>query len=187
METLLGLCPLEKDLVFVSVFEDLLFTVQSLPYPHTWRGDKEFKIKEQKVLDYFTKIIDESGHEIAALIIEPLVQGAGGMRFCRPEFMREIVRLAQDNNILVIFDEVAVGFGRTGSLFACEKIGCQPDLICLSKGLTSGYMPMSVTVATETIYNAFKHDDFSYAFFTWAFIHCKSTRLCHCFGISPDL
>lgn len=150
---------------FFKVYQDLLFSNQLLPYPHTWQGDQEIEEKERVALDAFTDLIEEKGSEIAALIMEPLMQGAAGIRLCRPEFVKKIVAMAQAAGILVIFDEVAVGFGRTGHLFACQKIGCTPDLICLSKGLTAGYMPMSVTVASDRIFDAFKSEDFKKAFF----------------------
>ena len=89
------------------------------------------------------------------MILEPLVQGASGMRMCSPEFLRELVWRLQQHGVLVIFDEVMTGFGRTGRRFACETAELQPDLICLSKGLTGGFMPMSVTVASDRIFDSF--------------------------------
>ncbi|MFX7949480.1 aminotransferase class III-fold pyridoxal phosphate-dependent enzyme, partial [Acinetobacter baumannii] len=82
--------------------------------------------------------LNRHGRETAALIVEPLVQGAAGMRFCRPGFLRALVDRVRAAGALVIFDEVMTGFGRTGELFACRKAGITPDLICLSKGLTGG-------------------------------------------------
>jgi adenosylmethionine-8-amino-7-oxononanoate aminotransferase len=102
-------------------------------------------------------------HDVAALIIEPLLQGAGGMRMCRPEFLKRLVETAQAAGVLVIFDEVATGFGRTGTLFAMQQAGVVPDLVCLSKGLTSGYMPMAVTVVRDGIFDAFLGDEFDRA------------------------
>ncbi len=149
---------------FFNIYEDLMFSIEALPYPHTWDNDAEVDLKEKAALSALKNLIEKSGDEIAALIVEPLMQGAGGIRFSRLEFMKQIVSIAQQADILVIFDEVAVGFGRTGDLFACQKIGCTPDLICLSKGLTAGYMPMSVTVATDRIFEAFNSDSFKTAF-----------------------
>ena len=100
---------------------------------------------------------------VAALIVEPLLQGAGGMRMCRPEFLKRLVEIAQSVGVLVIFDEVATGFGRTGTLFAMEQAGVVPDLVCLSKGLTSGYMPMAVTVVRDKVFEAFLGEDFDRA------------------------
>jgi adenosylmethionine-8-amino-7-oxononanoate aminotransferase len=135
-----------------------------LPYVPTWEGDDVVEEKERAALKIIEEKIEAGKDEIAALIIEPLIQGAGGLRFSRPQFMKAVTEMAQKCGILVIFDEVAVGFGRTGTLFACEKIGVTPDLICLSKGLTSGYLPMSVTVATDAVYDVFLSDDPDRAF-----------------------
>ena len=104
-----------------------------------------------------------AAHTVAALIIEPLLQGAGGMRLCRPSFLKRLVKMARDAGVLVIFDEVATGFGRTGTLFAMEQADVVPDLVCLSKGLTAGYMPMAVTVAREPIFEAFLGESFERA------------------------
>lgn len=149
---------------FFSVYKDLMFSIDMLPYAETWQGDQNIEEKEHQALQLIEQTIKKKKNKIAALIVEPLMQGAGGIRLCRPEFMRQVAAIAQDNDILVIFDEVAVGFGRTGSIFACQKIGCTPDLICLSKGLTAGYLPMSVTVASDRIYDVFLSDSFKTAF-----------------------
>lgn len=159
-----GAMSVGKGCGFFDDFEGLMFEVDKVPYPFTWDGDKNIEEKERTALAYIEKTIKQQGDHIAALIVEPLMQGAGGLRFSRPEFMRAVTNMAHAHNLLVIYDEVAVGFGRTGSMFACEKIGVTPDLICLSKGLTSGYLPMSVTVATDDVYNVFLNDDPDRAF-----------------------
>ena len=84
------------------------------------------------------KLINEKKEELCAIIIEPLLQGASGMRICSIDYLQKIHNLAKENEILLIFDEVAVGFGRLGDMFASTKSGCEPDIICLSKGLTAG-------------------------------------------------
>ncbi|MGI9557106.1 MAG: aminotransferase class III-fold pyridoxal phosphate-dependent enzyme, partial [Solirubrobacterales bacterium] len=93
--------------------------------------------------------------EIAAVIVEPLVQGAAGMRIQPPGYLREVRRLCDAHETLLICDEVATGFGRTGTMFACEQERVAPDLLCLGKGLTGGYMPLAATIATERIYEGF--------------------------------
>jgi adenosylmethionine-8-amino-7-oxononanoate aminotransferase len=93
--------------------------------------------------------------EIAALIIEPVVQAAGGMIIAPQGYLGEVRRLCSKYNVLLIADEVATGFGRTGKMFACEHEAVVPDIICLSKGITGGYMPLAVTLASEEIYAAF--------------------------------
>ena len=149
---------------FFSLFEGLMCTVHPLPYAPTWRGDNGGEEREAQALAAFAAALDAKGHETAAVILEPLMQGAGGMRFCRPAFLRQIVEMARDAGLLVIFDEVATGFGRTGTLFAMEQAGVVPDIVCLSKGLTAGYLPMSVTVAREPVYEAFLDASFDKAF-----------------------
>ena len=93
--------------------------------------------------------------EIAAVIVEPLVQGAAGMLIHPPGYLREVRRLCDDFGVLLICDEVATGFGRTGTMFACEQEEVSPDLLCLAKGLTGGYLPLAATLATERIYEGF--------------------------------
>ena len=99
------------------------------------------------------------------MILEPLVQGAGGMRMCRPHFLGAVQALLRQCDVLAIYDEVLTGFGRTGVLFACEKAATQPDIICLAKGLTGGFLPMAATVCSERIFAAFYNDDPAKAFY----------------------
>jgi adenosylmethionine-8-amino-7-oxononanoate aminotransferase len=103
--------------------------------------------------------------EIAAVIVEPMIQGAGGMIMWPAEFLAACRRLCDEHDTLLIADEVFTGFGRTGRMFACEHAGISPDIICLSKALTAGYLPLGATVATERIYEAFLSDDRAKTFF----------------------
>ena len=100
----------------------------------------------------------EHGHETVAMIVEPLLQGSAGMRIYPEEYLRKLRVLCDAHDVLLIADEIATGFGRTGRLFACERAGITPDIMCLSKGLTGGYMPMSITIVKEKIYEAFYAD-----------------------------
>lgn len=95
---------------------------------------------------------------VAGLVIEPLVQAAGGMKFHSPEIVAEIHRLCKKHNILFIVDEIATGFGRTGSMFACEKVGITPDIMCLGKALTGGAVGLAATLATEEVFEGFLSD-----------------------------
>jgi adenosylmethionine---8-amino-7-oxononanoate aminotransferase len=145
--------------LFSNVFQDLLFEVDFCPYPDTYNGDRAVMIKEANCLATIGKKLADQPNCYAGIIIEPLVQGAGGMRICRPEFLQQLRELATKFDTLLIFDEVMTGFGRTGTDFACNKVRVTPDLICLSKGITGGFLPLAVTVATEQIYDRFYSDD----------------------------
>jgi adenosylmethionine-8-amino-7-oxononanoate aminotransferase len=103
--------------------------------------------------------------DVAAVILEPMIQGAAGMRLWSAEFLRGVRALCDTWGALLIADEVFTGFGRTGRMFACEHAGISPDLICLSKGLTAGYLPLGATVTTEAVYEAFLSDDWAKTFF----------------------
>ncbi|MEA2356231.1 MAG: adenosylmethionine---8-amino-7-oxononanoate aminotransferase [Solirubrobacteraceae bacterium] len=100
-------------------------------------------------------LFEAEGDEIAAMIVEPLVQGAAGMRIHPPGYLRAVRELCDAHGVLLICDEVATGFGRTGTMFACEQEGVAPDLMCVAKGLTGGYLPLAATLATERIYEGF--------------------------------
>ena len=145
---------------FFDTYGSLLFEVGLLPYPATWDGDTEVEAKEQAALAWLDTYLADHGDTLAAVILEPLIQGSAGMRMCRPEFLQALAARLRAAGILLIFDEVMTGFGRTGAMFASLKAQVTPDIICLSKGLTAGFLPMSVTVASETIYAAFLGDSF---------------------------
>jgi adenosylmethionine-8-amino-7-oxononanoate aminotransferase len=102
---------------------------------------------------------------VAAVIVEPMLQGAEGMIIWPQEFLEAVRRLSTEHRTLMIADEVFTGFGRTGRMFACEHASVRPDIVCLSKGLTAGYLPMGATAATEEVYRAFLSDDRSKTFF----------------------
>jgi adenosylmethionine---8-amino-7-oxononanoate aminotransferase len=143
--------------IFSAVFQDLLFQVETAEYPATYDGDESIDQREAEILqDIEQKLASQT---YAGIIIEPLVQGAGGMRMCRTQFLQQLRQLATKHHTLLIFDEVMTGFGRTGANFACQEAGVSPDLICLSKGITGGFLPFAVTISTEEIYQGFYSDD----------------------------
>ena len=143
--------------IFHKAFGPLLFKTYKAPSPNCYRCElgKEYPDCKLACLGKMDEIFEMHGDEIAALIIEPLIQAAGGMITSPSGYLKGVRELCTKYNILMIADEVATGFGRTGKMFACEHEDVIPDIICLSKGITGGYMPLAATIATDEIYNAF--------------------------------
>ncbi|MFH1113814.1 MAG: adenosylmethionine--8-amino-7-oxononanoate transaminase [Pseudomonadota bacterium] len=142
--------------LFHTIFHPLLFHTLSIPTPFPYRrpGLTPEECKEWS-LDNFRALAENRSHEIAALVVEPLVQGAAGMIVHPPGFLKGLERICRDHDILLVCDEVATGFGRTGKMFACEHEGVEPDMMALAKGLSGGYLPLAATMVTQEIYNAF--------------------------------
>ncbi|HVY12970.1 MAG TPA: adenosylmethionine--8-amino-7-oxononanoate transaminase, partial [Alphaproteobacteria bacterium] len=135
--------------VFNQLYAPYLFSVERLPFPASGR--------EQQTIDAFKKLLREE--DVAALIIEPLLLGAGGMLMYSPQVLKELKQACEQGGIYFIADEVLTGFGRTGTLLACEQGGVVPDILCLSKGLTGGFLPLGATLCSEEIYQAFYSQD----------------------------
>jgi adenosylmethionine-8-amino-7-oxononanoate aminotransferase len=135
----------------------LLFKSYRAPSPYCYRCElgKEGADCKLACLEKMEEIFRRHSGEIAALIIEPLIQAAGGMITSPPGYLKGVRELCTRYDVLMIADEVATGFGRTGKMFACEREEVVPDLMCLSKGITGGYMPLAVTLATQEIYDVF--------------------------------
>ena len=133
--------------LFHALYEPLLFDVDRVP-----PGDAEAMRRQ----------LERHPGEVAAVIMEPLVQGAAGMLTHPPGYLRAVRELCDRHGVLLVLDEVATGFGRTGRMFACEHEGVAPDLMCLAKGITGGYLPLAATLATEEIYEGFlgEHEQF---------------------------
>ena len=148
--------------VFTSPYDELLFDVVRLPWPATHWSDAGVEEREAEALRQLDAALETP---TAAAILEPLIQGASGMRLVRPQFVRAVAERVQASGALLIADEVMTGFGRTGSLFACQQAGVQPDLIALSKGLTGGFLPMGATLASERIHQGFISENASATFF----------------------
>jgi adenosylmethionine-8-amino-7-oxononanoate aminotransferase len=142
---------------FHAMFEPLLFPVLRGPCPELYRLPDSIEPSQaaEHYLERYRALFEEHAESIAAVIIEPLVQGAAGMVIHPPGFLAGMAKLCRDFDCLLIADEVAVGMGRTGTLFACDREGVVPDLLCIGKGLTGGYLPMSATLATGRIWRAF--------------------------------
>ncbi|TIX33337.1 MAG: adenosylmethionine--8-amino-7-oxononanoate transaminase [Mesorhizobium sp.] len=141
--------------VFNAAYEPLLFEVETIPFPVAGR--------EQDTLDAFETVTRDG--QAAALIIEPLVLGAGGMLMYPASVLAELKRIAERSRTLFIADEVMTGWGRTGTLFACEQAGISPDILCTSKGLTGGAIPLAATLATDAIFRAHYSTDRTKTFF----------------------
>ncbi len=121
----------------------------SCRYHETWADES---------IDNFHQHIQNNHQHIAAVILEPIVQGAGGMYFYHPEYLRQIRKLCNDYNVLLILDEIATGFGRTGKMFAYEHADITPDILCLGKAITGGYMSLAVTMATREVAHGISAD-----------------------------
>lgn len=145
---------------FSGIFSPLLFKSRKIPAPYCYRCPKGLTRKHCDIdcIKPLENILRKSSQEVAALIIEPLVLAAGGMIVYPAEYLKKAADLVRKYNIHLIADEVATGFGRTGKMFACEYADIEPDFMCLSKGLTAGYMPLGATLTSEEIYRAFYGD-----------------------------
>lgn len=148
-----------------QTFKNLMFSTDVVPFPATFDEDSDVEVGEAQTLEKLNYLLERNSDRYAGIFIEPLVQGAAGMRMCRPQFLQALSSLAKSFGVLLIYDEVMTGFGRTGELFACLKSDTSPDLLCLSKGLSGGCLPLAVTLATEKIYQAFYSDDINQTFF----------------------
>ncbi|HXQ28369.1 MAG TPA: adenosylmethionine--8-amino-7-oxononanoate transaminase [Gemmatimonadales bacterium] len=142
--------------LFTDPFASHLFEVARLPDP---------SVDAPGCLAALDRLLDQRGEQVAALIVEPLLLGAGGMRMWDGATLRAMRERTKAAGVLLIADEVLTGFGRTGALFACSAAGVSPDIICLSKGLTGGFLPLGATVTTEAVFEAFRAADRRRAFF----------------------
>jgi len=129
-----------------SLVEQYFAEPPQIPFEGIW---------QEADIGSFAAILEKVGHEIAAAIFEPVVQGAGGMRFYSPDYVRRARELCDQYDVLLILDEIATGFGRTGKLFACEHAGITPDILCLGKALTGGFMSLAATLTTPHVSHTF--------------------------------
>ena len=159
-----GAMSVGKTTGFYKPFEDILHKNSFIPFPEDWLGNNQLEESERLAMNAAYKIVEKEKDKIAAVILEPLVQGAGGMKICRKEFLDKLVKIFKDQGILVIFDEVMTGFGRTGKMFATDHLTMKPDIICLAKSLTGGYLPLAATVFDKKIHDNFFGGDISKAF-----------------------
>jgi len=162
-----GAMSVGADSAFVAPFQDLRFPVWRVPSAYCFRCPvgKTRATCDIECVEPLARLLEEHHREIAALIVEPLLQGAGGMIVHPVEFLQRVRRLCSEYDVLLIADEVLTGFGRTGRMFACELAAVVPDLMCLSKGLTGGFLPMGATLCTGAIHETFCGADRGRTFF----------------------
>jgi adenosylmethionine---8-amino-7-oxononanoate aminotransferase len=142
---------------FHRFYKNLLFPVLRLTPPHVFRYYQRMNEADAlgAAIKEAEKKVSENGISLAALVMEPLMQGAAGMWSHAAEYVQALSEICRRHGILFILDEVATGFGRTGKMFACEHTGVTPDILCLAKGITGGYLPLAATLTTEEIFSAF--------------------------------
>ncbi|HXJ16124.1 MAG TPA: adenosylmethionine--8-amino-7-oxononanoate transaminase [Candidatus Polarisedimenticolia bacterium] len=162
-----GAMSLGAESPFTDAFRDLLFPVHRVHSAYCYRCPvgKTRATCDIDCVGKLEKLLEEKHGEIAALIVEPLLQGAGGMIVHPVEFLQRVRRLCSEHGVLLIADEVLTGFGRCGKMFACELAGVVPDMMCLSKGLTGGVLPMGATICTGEIHEAFVGTDRARTFY----------------------
>ena len=139
--------------LYKETYEPLLIACIQTPVPKD-----QSRESAALALESLSQLLDQRGEEIAALILEPLIQGAGGMHMYHPDYLKGARELTKAHGIHLIADEIMTGFGRTGTMFGCEQAEISPDFMLLSKGLTGGYLPLSVVLTTDEIYSAFYCD-----------------------------
>jgi adenosylmethionine-8-amino-7-oxononanoate aminotransferase len=147
--------------LFTDTYKALLLDTIKVPSPDCYLRPEGATWEEHSraMFAHMEQALAEHGHEVAAVIVEPLIQGAGGMRMYHPVYLQLLREACDRHNVHLIHDEIAVGFGRTGSMFACEQAGIRPDFLCLSKALTGGYLPLAACLTTDKVYQAF-YDDY---------------------------
>ena len=143
--------------LFNEIFSPLFFKSHKVPSPYCYHCpmNKQYPTCNIECIKPLETLLRGKNKEIAAIILEPLVMAAGGMIIYPREYLKKVAQLSKKYNVHLIVDEVATGFGRTGKMFACEYVNIQPDFMCLSKGITAGYLPLGATLTTEKIYKAF--------------------------------
>jgi adenosylmethionine-8-amino-7-oxononanoate aminotransferase len=151
--------------LFHETYRPLLFETLTAPAPYCYRCQDREDCREQCLAE-LVRLVEEHQGELAAVILEPVMQGAAGMIPQPPGYLAKVREVTRQHDVLLICDEVATGFGRTGKMFACEHEAVRPDLLCLAKGITGGYLPLAATLATDEVYQAFlgKFEEFKTLF-----------------------
>lgn len=148
--------------LFTDTYKPMLLDTFKVPSPDCYLRPEGVSWEEhsRQMFAHMEQTLAEYHRDIAAVIVEPLIQGAGGMRMYHPIYLKLLREACDRYEVHLIHDEIAVGFGRTGTMFACEQAGITPDFLCLSKALTGGYLPMAAVLTTDRLYQAF-YDDYS--------------------------
>jgi adenosylmethionine-8-amino-7-oxononanoate aminotransferase len=148
--------------LYKSIYQPLLMDVITVPSPDAFAREPGTSEAQHatRMFRHMEEALARHHEEVAAVIVEPLVQCAGGMRMYDPVYLELLRKACDRHDVHLIADEIAVGFGRTGTLFACEQARIRPDYLCLSKGLTGGYLPLSVVLTTDSVYDAF-YDEYT--------------------------
>lgn len=141
--------------LFHGIYQPLLFETFFVPGPHPYRFQGTAQACAERSFGKIEELLNTHAGQIATVIVEPLVQGAAGVIVHPEGFLKKVRQLTAQHDILLIVDEVATGFGRTGKMFACEHEDVQPDIMCLGKGITGGYLPLAATLTTQRIFDAF--------------------------------
>ena len=146
--------------LYRDTYGPLLLEPLVVPSPDSFEREPgtNWETHAERQFEHLKGLLEARHEEISAVIVEPLVQCAGGMRMYHPVYLQRLREACDHYQVHLIADEIAVGFGRTGSLFACEQAGISPDFLCLSKGLTGGYLPLSAVLTRDSIYQAFYHE-----------------------------
>jgi adenosylmethionine-8-amino-7-oxononanoate aminotransferase len=158
--------------LYREIYQPLLMDVITVPTPDCYEREdgEDWEAHSRRMFAPMEEALARHADEACAVIVEPLVQCAAGMRMYHPAYLRLLREACDRHGVHLIADEIAVGFGRTGTLFACEQAGITPDFLCLSKGLTGGYLPLSVVLTRESVYEAF-YDEYAHL---RAFLHSHS-------------
>ena len=174
--------------LFHSIFHPLLFQTITIPTPFPYRcPDLTEEECRDRCLDHFRAVAESRADDIAALVVEPLVQGAAGMIVHPRGFLNGLESICREYGILLVCDEVATGFGRTGRMFACEHEGVRPDIMALAKGLSGGYLPLAATLATEEIHQAFMGEHNEYKTFFHGHSYTGNALACAAACASLDI
>lgn len=175
--------------LYAEIYKPILLDVTRIQAPDCYRCpfNQERECCNCECIKFAEDTFEKYGEETAALIIEPLLQGSAGMRIYPPIYIKKLRELCDKYNVHLIADEIATGFGRTGKMFAFDWAGVSPDIMCLSKGLTGGYMPMAIAVTTQEIYDAFYDDYIKGKAFMHSHTYAGNPMACACANAVLDI